>query len=144
LPRFVTGLAEHGEQNCCQDRNYRDHHQQFNQSEADTKTNLKVASPNYPKSVFLQHLTFLLFLPLLGLNFPSINLPAQVLQFWVTFFIRHFGQIFPNFGQFIINSVKCVSLSVSTLNISFPTAFRLLLHSGSQKLFAFIQNYPVP
>ena len=36
LSCFLAGLAEHGEQNCCQDRNYRDHHQQFNEGKAYT------------------------------------------------------------------------------------------------------------
>jgi hypothetical protein len=67
-------LTENREQNCCQDRDYRDHYQQFNQGEADTKTNLKVASPNCPNSILPQHLTSLLFSPLLGLRFPPLIL----------------------------------------------------------------------
>jgi hypothetical protein len=45
-PSLLPRCRKHREQNCCQDRDYRDHYQQFNQSEADTKTNLKVAFPN--------------------------------------------------------------------------------------------------
>jgi hypothetical protein len=64
LPSLVTSLAEDGEQDCCQDRDNRDHYQQFNEREADTKTNLKVASPNCPNSILPQHLTSLLPLSL--------------------------------------------------------------------------------
>jgi hypothetical protein len=67
-PSLLPRCRKHREQNCCQDRDYRDHYQQFNQSEADTKTNLKVASPNCPNSILSQHLTSLLFSPLLGLE----------------------------------------------------------------------------
>jgi hypothetical protein len=45
-PSLLPRCRKNREQNCCQDRDYRDHYQQFNQGEADTKTNLKVASPN--------------------------------------------------------------------------------------------------
>jgi len=45
-PSLFPRSGEHREQNCCQDRNYSDHYQQFNQGKADTKTTLKVTSPN--------------------------------------------------------------------------------------------------
>jgi hypothetical protein len=55
-------LAEDREQDGGEDRDYRDHHQQFNEREADPKTTFKVALPNdqRPKSVPSQHLTSLL------------------------------------------------------------------------------------
>jgi hypothetical protein len=38
LPSFLASLAEDGEQDGSQDRDYRDHHEQLNQGEADTKS----------------------------------------------------------------------------------------------------------
>jgi hypothetical protein len=38
LPSLLASLAEHGEQDGSQDRDYRDHHEQLNQREADTKS----------------------------------------------------------------------------------------------------------
>jgi hypothetical protein len=72
LSGFLAGAGKDGEQNCCQDRNYRDHYQQFNQREANTKANLKVASPNRLEFVPFQHPTSLLALLLLGWNFRSL------------------------------------------------------------------------
>jgi hypothetical protein len=38
LPSLLASLAEDGEQDGSQDRDYRDHHEQLNQGEADTKS----------------------------------------------------------------------------------------------------------
>jgi hypothetical protein len=43
---FSLAVAKTGNRIAGSDRDNRDHYQQFNQSEADTKANLKVASPN--------------------------------------------------------------------------------------------------
>jgi hypothetical protein len=55
LPRFLAGLAEDGEQNCCQDRNYSDHDQQLNQREAVTATRPSLTEKGRPSAIGLPH-----------------------------------------------------------------------------------------
>jgi hypothetical protein len=55
LPRFLAGLAEDGEQNCCQDRNYSDHDQQLNQREAVTATRPSLTEKGRPSAIGLLH-----------------------------------------------------------------------------------------